>query len=641
MRKKSTSASIFLVLATLFLSSCATMSPQGTTGNAPAAVSTQTPQEAESLMLQAEKEKKAGNIPAAFKHWERVVQTWPKNAVAAKSLYEMGHIRLQQGQPEQALQYLDYLIYAYPTWNGIPRARLDQLQAFWMTGRKKQVMKEATPLWEASASQPDVQVDLAAFMARSYAAEGDVETAFDWATAGFAVARSPEEKKSLAKTTDALLKDKDAATVNRLLKRNPNAFMKVFLDFRLAEIEMQQKKSDASREKLRSLLAQNTSHPAAPFIQAALRGSGPESDLPVHPDRIGCLVPVNGPYASYGEMVMKGLSLAKSDWNDQHSGQQVTLVVKDAQAEPSLAVKSFEDLVKQDGVLAVVGPLGQKAAKGVAPVADKLGVPLLSLTQREDERAPDSFSVPLMLDNRELIRTLVKYCKEKLGYTRFAALYPEDRYGQNLSKIFAEVVNEFGGQLMASVAYKDKSTDFKEPIQKLMTIAKKNAPPTGVETTPFEALLLPDQVQTVSLIAPQLPYNNVVGVTLLGTNLWGEGPIVEAGGVYVEQAIFATPYYADSQAPRVLAFRERFQEVYQTPPSYLEAQAYDALMLLLQARAALDPASIDRYSLLQSLFQIHEFQGAAGVYSFSADGSLRRSYQILQIANGELTPVSF
>ena len=104
MRKKSTSASIFLVLATLFLSSCATMSPQGTTGNAPAAVSTQTPQEAESLMLQAEKEKKAGNIPAAFKHWERVVQTWPKNAVAAKSLYEMGHIRLQQRQPEQALQ---------------------------------------------------------------------------------------------------------------------------------------------------------------------------------------------------------------------------------------------------------------------------------------------------------------------------------------------------------------------------------------------------------------------------------------------------------------------------------------------------------------------------------------------------------
>jgi ABC-type branched-subunit amino acid transport system substrate-binding protein len=174
-----------------------------------------------------------------------------------------------------------------------------------------------------------------------------------------------------------------------------------------------------------------------------------------------------------------------------------------------------------------------------------------------------------------------------------------------------------------------------------MTIAKKNAPPTGVETTPFEALFLPDQVQTVSLIAPQLPYNNVVGITLLGTNLWGEGPIVEAGGVYVDQALFATPYYADSQAPRVRTFREHFEEVYQTSPSYLEAQAYDALTLLLQARAALDPASMDRYSLLQSLFQIHQFQGVAGVYSFTAEGNLSRSYQILQINNGELTPLSF
>jgi branched-chain amino acid transport system substrate-binding protein len=132
----------------------------------------------------------------------------------------------------------------------------------------------------------------------------------------------------------------------------------------------------------------------------------------------------------------------------------------------------------------------------------------------------------------------------------------------------------------------------------------------------------------------------VVGVTLLGTNLWGEGPIDEAGGVYEEQAIFATPFYADSQAPRVRAFKERYQELYQSQPSYLAAQAYDALMLLLNARSAMDPSSIDRYSLLQSLFQIHKFEGEARVYSFTPDGNLTRSYQILQVINGELVPVS-
>jgi len=242
----------------------------------------------------------------------------------------------------------------------------------------------------------------------------------------------------------------------------------------------------------------------------------------------------------------------------------------------------------------------------------------------------------VFLDNRELVRTLVSYCKDKLGATRFAVLYPDDRYGQNLSKIFSEVVKESGGNLLASVSYKDKSTDFREPIEKLLNIAKKNSPPTGVETTPFDILFIPDQVQTVALIAPQLPYNNVIGVTLLGTNLWGEAPLVQAGGVYVERALFATPFTLDSQNRNVKAFREKFEAKYNTPPSYLEAQAYDALMLFLEARNGSGGDVKDRASLLRNLLQIRDFQGVAGTYSFTRQGQLDRDYMLFQVVNGQL-----
>ena len=162
-----------------------------------------------------------------------------------------------------------------------------------------------------------------------------------------------------------------------------------------------------------------------------------------------------------------------------------------------------------------------------------LGHPRLAAS-KDDESADNSFLVHIFLNERELVRTLLRYCHDKLGYTRFATLYPDDRYGQRLSRIFAEAVREQGGSLLASIPYKEKSTDFKDPILKLMNVAKQNIPPTGVDTTPFEALFIPDQVQTVSLIAPQLPYHNVVGATLLGTNLWGESSLVQAGGAYVE-----------------------------------------------------------------------------------------------------------
>jgi len=337
-------------------------------------------------------------------------------------------------------------------------------------------------------------------------------------------------------------------------------------------------------------------------------------------------------------MVIRGINLAVSDWNQAHPDQQVTLVIKDAGSEPDTAAQSFKELVRKEGVLAVVGPLGAQANKTVVPLANRDGVPLLSLTQKEDDATDNTFVLHVFIDSRDLVKALVRYCREKLKYERFACLFPDDRYGQRLSKIFAETVQAQGGKMMASASYREKSTDFTEPLQKLMNIAKKNAPLSAIEGTPFDALFIPDQVSSVSLMAPQLPYNNVVGVTLLGTNLWSEESLVQAGGVYVDQALFATSFFPESRNPGVKTFSEKFASLYNSPPSYLEAQAYDALMMLLQARSA-SPVKGDRNSVFQNLLQSQGFRGVAGSYTVNSRGDLERQYTILQVVNGSLNQV--
>jgi branched-chain amino acid transport system substrate-binding protein len=635
-----------VVFALGFLANCAARPQQSAETTTAIKLTATTPVEAEKLWQQAEKAQKAGNLTAAIASWERIIKTYPNYAIAAKSYYTIGSIYLGQGQAEKALQYFDYLVYYYPGWEGIGLAKLDRMRAWSITGKKKQIFKESVPLWEASSGNPQVQVGLSSLMADVYGSDGDLSTAFDWLTSGFGVARTPEEKKSLTQATVNLLNSADANAIQRLLKRNHPEFMKVFLYYRLAQIETQKGQSDAAQQNLRELLSRNPTHPLASEIQGGARGTPTPVPVPtdaatqVNPERVGCLVPLNGAYAKYGDMVLKGLNLASEEWNAEHPGQRVTLVVKDAQAEPDAVVKSLENLTKEDGVMAVIGPLGAQSAKAVAPMANKWGMPLLALTQQDDPTESNRYVVHVFLDNRELVRTLVEYSKDRLGATRFAVLYPDDRYGQNLSKIFAEVVKDAGGSLLASVSYKDKSTDFREPLEKLLNIAKKNSPPTGIETTPFDILFVPDQVQTVSLIAPQLPYNNVVGVTLLGTNLWGEAPLVQAGGVYVERAVFATPFMADSQNQKVRAFREKFEAKYNAPPSYLEAQAYDALMLFLEARNGFNYEVKDRASLLRNLLQIHDFEGVAGTYSFNQSGKLDREYMLFQVVNGQLVPLN-
>jgi branched-chain amino acid transport system substrate-binding protein len=638
------------VIALGLLANCAARPQQPAEMTPVAKLITTTPPEAETLWRQAEKAQKAGNLTAAIASWERIIQAYPQHAIAAKCYYAIGGAYLGQGQAEKALPYFDYLIYAYPGWEGIGMARLDRMRVWALTGKKKQVMKEALPLWDASKGSSETQVGLSSLMAGIYGSEGDISTGFDWLTSGFGVARTPEEKKVLTQATLNLLNGADASTTQKLLKKNPPDFMKVFLYHRLAQLDAPKGQSDMARQNLSELLRRNPGHPLTAEIQGGAREvPGPittpapapaEVATKVNPDRVGCLLPLNGPYAKYGNMVLKGLNLAAEVWNESHPSQRVTLVVKDAQTEPDLATQALEKLATEEGVLAVIGPLGAQSAKAVAPMARKLGMPLLTLTQQEEGTEDNRYVVHIFLDNRKLVRTLTSYCKDKLGAARFAVLYPDDRYGQNLAKIFSEVVKETGGTLLASVPYKDKTTDFREPIEKVLNIAKKNSPPSGVETTPFDVLFIPDQFQTVALIAPQLPYNNVIGVTLMGTNLWGEGPLVQAGGVYVERAIFATPFLADSQNQKVRAFRERFEGKYNAPPSYLEAQAYDALMLLLQARDGFNYEVRDRASFLRNLLQVRDFEGVAGTYNFTQQGQLDRDYQLFQVVNGQLVPLN-
>ncbi len=482
----------FFLIFLLVLSGCAGGGEKGQPPDLSPSFSTTYPREAEDMYRQAEDAYRAGKVPNAISLWERISRSTQAQPLLRNRLTESVRSTWNKVNLNSPHSILITSFTPTPAWDGIPSAKLNQLKLLAQTGKKKQVMKEAVSLWELAANNPEVRFGLAELMIGIYSSENDIETAFDWSASGFSVANTPEQKKSLTALTKETLGRADEGLVKRLYKRNPSDFMKVFLDFRYAEIEVQKGQGETSREQLRAILAQNPGHPLAAEIQAAIRGSKVvETGIPLNPDKIGVLVPLNGPNAKYGDMVIRGINLAISDWNQGHPGQKVTLVIKDAGSEPDTAARSFKELVRKEGVLAVVGPLGTQANKTVVPLANRDGVPLLSLTQKEDDDTDSSFVLHVFIDSRDLVKTLVRYCREKLKYERFACLFPDDRYGQKLSKIFAETVQEQGGTMMASASYKEKSTDFTEPLQKLMNIAKKNSPLSVTEGTPFDALFIP------------------------------------------------------------------------------------------------------------------------------------------------------
>ncbi len=630
---------LFCLLVLTVLTGCAGVGKKAPP-NLSASFTTVTPPRAARLYQKAEDSYRAGNVREAMGLWNRVINEFPSTAVSAQSMNRIGEVYLARGRLELAARYFNYLVYAYPSWNGFPSAKLNQLKVLARTGKQDEVMKEAMPLWRRAKGHPGVRLGLAELMIGIYNSRHDIETAFTWCAYGFSVARTPEQMQALTSQTQQALASADERVVSRLYGKKPSGFMKVFLDFRADQIEMASGNKNVARRQLKQLLAQNPNHPLSPYIQAAIRGTGVAvAGIPFNPERIGVMVPLKGPNAVYGDMVIRGLDMALSNWKSSHPNEKVTLDIMDAGLDPKTAVRSYNELVRRDGVLAIVGPLGAQANRTVIPLADSDGMPLLSLTQKENRAESDTFVLHTFIDSRNLVKTLVAYCRDKLKYKRFACLYPDDRYGQKLAQIFAETVQKDGGQMMASASYHEGITDFTAPLRELTKIAKKNAPLMDIYGTPFDALFIPDEVSVVSLIAPQLPYHNIVGVTLLGTNLGSEPSLLEAGGVYVNHALFATSFYPHSTNPKVQAFEKQYRALYGSTPSYLQAQAYDALTMLLQARSARGGVA-SRNSLFSNLLEVAKhYQGVTGHYIVGPGGNLLRQYSIYQVRSGSTVKV--
>ena len=120
MRRNHQGALAFFLVFLLFLTGCAGGGKQPQPPEMLTGFSAVSPQEAEDLYRQAEDSYRAGKVPKAISLWERIIQKFPNTAVAARSFNRIGEVYLGMGQLERAAQYFDYLVYAYPAWEGIP-----------------------------------------------------------------------------------------------------------------------------------------------------------------------------------------------------------------------------------------------------------------------------------------------------------------------------------------------------------------------------------------------------------------------------------------------------------------------------------------------------------------------------------------
>lgn len=361
---------------------------------------------------------------------------------------------------------------------------------------------------------------------------------------------------------------------------------------------------------------------------------------------VGVLLPLSGRYATFGELVRRGLELAQ-EMHQAGGKNPVRFLYRDTEADPELSDRAVIELVEGERVMAIAGPLTGAAARAAAIQAQQMGVPLLALSQKEGLPETGDHIFRDSLTSRQQVQALVRYAMEDRKLTAFAVLSPENRLGREMAELFADEVARRGGRIAVQQSYPENATDFRRQI-KLLRGENPQAPdpePSRAGVTPlpskpllFEALFIPDYADRIGLIAPQLAFYGIEQLPLLGINGWNSPDLIRLAGRFVEGAVFVDGFFSQSPYPFVQEFVNRYFEKYGEEPSILEAQGYDAASMLL---TLLDrPGIQSREDLRLALSQVRNFPGVTGATSFTLDGEAEKDLFLLQVQNGNIVQIN-
>jgi ABC-type branched-subunit amino acid transport system substrate-binding protein len=390
---------------------------------------------------------------------------------------------------------------------------------------------------------------------------------------------------------------------------------------------------------------------------------------------IGIALPLTGELAAYGEESLQGALIAAGFFGARGSpAPGLRLEVRDTRGSAEGAREVLEAFAADPDVLAVVGPLSGDEAEAAAAVADENELALMTLSRRDEIAAGRRSVFPLALAPRVEAELVAEYATATLGLRRFALLYPADAYGLAVRAAFWDAVVARGGEVVAVARYAPDTQDFSTAIRRLVGYellppetlaavrerddmrkrAKRLAPkaaselrvaadallaPDGSALPPyvdFEALFIPDSAGNVGLIAPHLAFQNVLGVRLLGTSGWHDRDLLALAGQHVDGAVFPSGFFAGSTQPQLMEFQAAYQRAFARTPSYLAAQSYDAMQLLVRELLA---GADERDEVVERLRAGSLHAGASGVIAIDKEGRVTKRPHLVGVERGAFMSV--
>jgi len=334
------------------------------------------------------------------------------------------------------------------------------------------------------------------------------------------------------------------------------------------------------------------------------------------------------------------------------------LVVRDSQLNPEITKSLVRELVETERVIAIIGPLARKTSEAAAEEAERLRVPLISLSLTENIPELGEFIFRNNQSWKQEIQELLEYATSELQACRFLILYAKTREGRQKMRLFWDAAVLKGCKVVAVEGFKDEGQKslvnefdtFTGKIRRLGTedkIILKELKEKEVPILNFDAVFVAvgsGGVKNLSLIFPYSEVYKMRKTTFLGDSGWNDSALPYAPGLRgVKNPVFVDSFFQQSKTPamqQLLRLHERILYRHQNyiGPTAYTAFAYDTLIILMQLLE--DERNQSHRDLRDALLNMQMFPGVTGNLRFDEKGKVEREMQLLTLRRGKIQPLN-
>lgn len=348
--------------------------------------------------------------------------------------------------------------------------------------------------------------------------------------------------------------------------------------------------------------------------------------------KIGGLFAVTGPASFLGEPEKKTLEMLVKSMNDKGgiNGMKLEAVIYDTGGDATKAVQLATRLIKDDKVVAIIGPSTTGESMAVIPVAEKERIPLISCAAGIKITDPVKKWVFKTPANDHVAAEKIFNHMARQKQKSIALLTVTDGFGSSGREQIKTLAAQKGFKIVADEVYSPKDTDMTAQLTKIRGIKPDAIICWG--TNPGPAVITKN-VKQLGIKIPLYMSHGVASkkyIELAGADA-SEGVMLPAGKLAVYDVISKS----DPQSKLLKEYDQSYRKTYGVEASTFGGYAYDAFLLVT---GAIKKSGTTPEQIRNGIEQTNKLVSISGVFTMSPkdhNGLDLSAFEMVKIVKGD------